>query len=106
MEEVMAEGERIYGSEEWDTTAINEHVQHALDHLVKWRTRDRSEDHLAHAACRIMGALQQQLVLNLLGIDVEHDRKNSSAAEPSGGEIPTKTPMARENTNRSDTPEH
>lgn len=50
MAEVMSEGERKHGRENWKlATEAEQHitVRHLLGHLFKWLAGDRSEPHLA-----------------------------------------------------------
>jgi hypothetical protein len=61
---VMGSGAVVYGPKEengWFDITVEEHLQHALDHIVLWNAGDRREDHLGHAACRLMGALRKSL---------------------------------------------
>jgi hypothetical protein len=51
-------GERDHPHRQWQRTKIRHHVDHAISHLHKWGMGDRSEDHLAHAATRILMALE------------------------------------------------
>jgi hypothetical protein len=37
---------------------VADHVQHAVDHLRAWQAGDVTEDHLGHAGCRILFALE------------------------------------------------
>jgi hypothetical protein len=60
------EGAEKYGKEQanglkssWDNLKaipIDSHVNHAVNHIVKWLIGDESEDHLTHAAFRLMVA--------------------------------------------------
>jgi dATP/dGTP diphosphohydrolase len=63
MAEVMAEGTAKYGppSEVWIHIDKVAHINHALHHLFKYLAGDTAEDHLSHAACRVMGALGKKL---------------------------------------------
>ena len=46
----------------WTKQSLAVHVGHALRHLEKYADNDRSEDHLAHAAWRLVAALHQRRV--------------------------------------------
>jgi Tfp pilus assembly major pilin PilA len=61
MNEVMRTGESTYGTDTWEEIPLEEHLSHACNHISKWLIGDTTEDHLAHAACRVMGALQQEI---------------------------------------------
>lgn len=50
-----------YGDENWHLISAAEHVNHALVHLLARQAGDASDDHLAHAACRTLFALDQVL---------------------------------------------
>lgn len=60
---VMYEGSQKYGPPEdnWRKIAIEEHLNHMISHAYAWLAGDRTDDHLAHMACRAMGALQKSL---------------------------------------------
>lgn len=62
---VLFRGERkrerapqLVGEENWRRISARMHVRHALVHILKWLAGDRSEDHLAHAACRLLMAIE------------------------------------------------
>lgn len=61
--EVMAEGREKYGPPDkvWRRIDVEQHINHALAHLFRYLEGDTSEDHLAHAACRALGALDKAL---------------------------------------------
>jgi hypothetical protein len=64
------EGAEKYGKEQasglkssWGNLKIipiDSHVNHAVNHIVKWLIGDESEDHLTHAAFRLMVAKELQ----------------------------------------------
>lgn len=41
-----------YGPNTW--RLANDNIEHALTHIFKYRRGDTSEDHLAHAICRLV----------------------------------------------------
>ena len=64
--EVMGEGSRKYGDNlnpngTWQQIEVLAHINHALNHLFNYLAGDMSEDHLGHAACRVLGALGKAL---------------------------------------------
>jgi hypothetical protein len=73
--ETLAEGAAKYGDHNWrfgiDQSNL---INHALIHIHKYNDGDRSEDHLAHAMCNLMFALDNderrpQMLDGLLGAD-------------------------------------
>lgn len=54
----MAEGERKgYKNQGWQVLGIDTHLDHAMGHIMAHMMGDRKENHLSHAACRILMAL-------------------------------------------------
>lgn len=50
---VHAEGDAKYGRDNWRGIDAVDHINHAIIHLVAHLAGDRSDDHLAHALCRV-----------------------------------------------------
>jgi hypothetical protein len=50
-------GRRKYGLENWKKIPIEDHLSHAMNHIVQWRMGDRSEPHLVNTLARIVFAL-------------------------------------------------
>jgi hypothetical protein len=55
--EVLSAGAEKYGPDNWRLIPVRDHVNHALTHLLAFVAGDRSDDHLSHAACRVLFAL-------------------------------------------------
>jgi hypothetical protein len=49
-----------HGKDDWRRMPEQEHVDHADGHMALYDAGDDSEDHLAHAACRLLMALEQR----------------------------------------------
>lgn len=58
---VLEEGSRKYGDDNWRLIAVRDHINHALSHLFAHLAGDRSDDHLEHAACRLLMATELEL---------------------------------------------
>ncbi|GHV27071.1 hypothetical protein FACS18948_3860 [Clostridia bacterium] len=65
---VVAEGERKYGSDNWKKIPARQHLHHAIAHCFAFLAGDTQDAHLAHAACRIMFALEMACI----GDDLPH----------------------------------
>ena len=55
---VLKEGAAKYGIDNWRKIETRDHVNHVLVHLYAWLDGDEQDDHLGHAACRAMMALE------------------------------------------------
>ena len=49
-------------SPNWHKITSREHINHALYHIYRLLSSDVDEEHLAHAACRVMFALEVDLM--------------------------------------------
>lgn len=47
-----------YGVDNWKNIPANEHIGHAQNHINEFMLGDRSEDHLVHAATRLLFAIE------------------------------------------------
>lgn len=56
---VMKQGCEKYGEDNWHSITAAENINHAMIHLLALRAGDTSDDHLEHAATRILFALDQ-----------------------------------------------
>jgi hypothetical protein len=63
MEEIawlMAEGSRTHREGEWREHAPQFHIGRAVEHLRLWGEGDQRQDHILHAACRLLMAVTQR----------------------------------------------
>jgi hypothetical protein len=54
----LAAGRRSHRTGVWRLKPVQKHLQHARKHLDLLASGDGGEDHLAHAACRLLMALE------------------------------------------------
>ncbi len=57
----MVEGEKNHGSDDWRNRPPSFHIQRARAHLDALDAGDRTEDHLAHAATRLLMVLELEM---------------------------------------------
>lgn len=57
--EVLKHGADKYGANNWQAITVAENLNHALVHLLAIQAGDTSDEHLEHAATRILFALDQ-----------------------------------------------
>lgn len=69
--EILYAGAVKYGENNWHNITVADNVNHALGHLYLWLDGDTSEDHLSHAACRILFALDSQRAGRKIGLPGE-----------------------------------
>jgi len=55
---VLKRGAETYGEGNWSLIPEDEHINHAVGHLYRYLSGDRSEQHLTNAACRLLFALE------------------------------------------------
>ena len=58
---VLKHGADKYGENNWHAVTVAEHLNHTLVHLLALQAGDGSDDHIEHAACRILMALDSKL---------------------------------------------
>lgn len=61
---VLSEGAEKYGAYAWKNIEVNDHLNHAIQHVYGYLSGDRTEEHLSHAICRLMFALEVSEVEN------------------------------------------
>lgn len=59
---VLKEGADKYGDENWRGIPIRDHLSHAMTHMLAYLAGDSQDDHLGHAACRMLMALDLKKV--------------------------------------------
>ncbi|MBV8358022.1 MAG: hypothetical protein JO189_08815 [Deltaproteobacteria bacterium] len=55
--QVMRDGTATHPDDDWVRYSFEYHLGRAEEHLRFWRAGDQSEDHLSHAATRLLMAL-------------------------------------------------
>jgi hypothetical protein len=63
MEEIaslMIAGSRTHREGEWREHAPQFHIGRAMEHLRLWNEGDQRQDHILHAACRLLMAVTQR----------------------------------------------
>lgn len=63
---ILHQGAIKYGDNNWRNIPAQDHINHALVHIFAYLHHDTQDDHLGHAFCRLMFAL-----------DTEHDSTSS-----------------------------
>ena len=58
--EVMYQGSLKYEKDNWRLINIDSHLNHAVNHIVLYLAENSSEEHLAHAATRLLMAVELQ----------------------------------------------
>lgn len=55
---IMYEGAKTHGANNWLRGSVDNHVNKALVHLMAFIDKDEQDDHLGHATWRMLAALQ------------------------------------------------
>lgn len=55
---VLHEGASKYGPNNWRSIPRADHLNHALVHVLAYLSGDRQDDHLLHAGCRLLFAME------------------------------------------------
>lgn len=56
--ELLHRGEQEYGKDNWRGITVDSHLNHALGHIFQHLGGDKTEDHLVHAMCRLLFAVE------------------------------------------------
>ena len=62
MAAIMCEGAKTHGEDNWKNGQVRDHLNKALVHIFAYLAEDRSDDHIGHAAWRMMAALEIKLL--------------------------------------------
>lgn len=58
---ILEHGAGKYGEKNWHKISVSDNLNHALVHMFAYLVGDTQDDHLEHAATRILFALDQKL---------------------------------------------
>lgn len=58
---VHKEGAEKYGADNWRGIPIPDNLNHAIQHIYAYLAGDTQDEHLAHAACRLIFALALEI---------------------------------------------
>lgn len=68
---VIGLGAEKYGDDNWSRISVEDHLNHAVQHIYAWLAGDAQEDHLGHALCRVvLAAAVEQTEMNEHPADV------------------------------------
>lgn len=70
---VLHGGAEKYGPDNWRGIATADHINHAIVHMFAFLAGDAQDEHLAHAVCRLLFALD---------LDLENEWSNRGATDP------------------------
>lgn len=59
--QILAEGAEGHGEENWRRGTVRKHLNKALIHLMAFQSGDDQDDHLGHATCRLLMALELEI---------------------------------------------
>ena len=60
--DILHQGAEKYGDWNWHRISPGQHLNHALVHIFAMLAGDESDDHIGHAACRLLMALELRIV--------------------------------------------
>ena len=58
---ILKYGAEKYGDNNWRGLTVADHINHAITHILAFQVGDKSDDHLGHAACRMLMALETDI---------------------------------------------
>lgn len=58
---ILSKGAEKYGVDNWRGIPVEDHINHALVHLFAFLSGDTQDNHLGHAACRLLMAKEQEM---------------------------------------------
>lgn len=58
---ILKAGAEKYGEENWRGLSLADHINHAFVHILAYLAGDTQDDHLGHAACRMLFALETHI---------------------------------------------
>ena len=86
-------GSREYGKGNWKQITIEEHLSHAMGHIVDFRCDDRSEMHLVNALTRLSMALELAVEQGLQPERYEHPKMKAKVRLMEAGEVSRATSL-------------
>lgn len=60
--QILDQGAKKYGENNWHKIPVNENLNHALAHIISYLAGDNQEDHLRNALCRVFFASEVELM--------------------------------------------
>lgn len=58
---ILKYGADKYGDNNWRKIPLKDHINHALTHILAFQDGDTQDDHIGHATCRMLMALETYL---------------------------------------------
>lgn len=58
---IITAGIATHGKNNWRRLGVDEHLDHAAEHLNRYMAGDDEEDHLGHALCRVLFACEVEV---------------------------------------------
>lgn len=57
----MEVGSHRYAKDNWKKIDIDEHLNHAMQHIFAYLAQDKQDNHLGHALCRLAFAVEMEI---------------------------------------------